>query len=262
MTPATVTTTLPFAIAPTRRGPRNLFADLIAPAGDASADLIVWMHSGGFRTGTRKSRHHPAIAAAFAAEGYKTAFIDYRLARPHPILSPDAEAALPTLEADARAAAVDMDATFYGFRALAAVEDCCAFLRYADARREELGLSGRYILAGSSAGAISAINTLYLAEALGQKRPPVATVFSFSGGFAYPTFLHATGARILAIHSPLDARVPISSIRRLVAETPDICLLLEDEANGHGNPCLTPDEPLDTAIARCAAFDRTALPPT
>ncbi len=261
MTAPTVLTTLTFASAPTRKGPRDLHADLIAPADRPAADLIVWMHSGGFRTGTRKSRHHYVIGAAFAAEGYKTAFIDYRLARPPPLLAPETTAVLAALEADARAAAVDMDATFFGFRALAAVEDCCAFLRHADARRDALGLSGRYIVAGSSAGAISALNTLYLADAIGQIRPQISTVFAFSGGFAYPSFAHATGARILAIHNPHDARVPISSIRRLAAATPDICLLIEDAANRHGDPCLNPDEPLDAAIARCAVFDRTALPP-
>jgi hypothetical protein len=260
--------TLTYATHPTRKGMRALEADVFLPDGPGPFDLMVWMHSGGFRTGSRQHRNHPLIAAEFARHGIASAFIDYRLARPPAVLRPETEAILPALLADAARAGEEMADSFVGPRALAVVEDVCAFLSFAEAQRASWGLSGRTILAGSSAGAISALNALWLPKAIGLDRPPVATVFSFSGGFAYPTFCHATGARILALHGPGDARVPISSIRRLAAATgpmDDPVTLIEDPLNDHGDPRLTPSEPLASAVDRAVAFHRggaAALPPT
>lgn len=255
--------TIPYATHPTRRGEAALYADLcLPPDRDRPADLLTWLHSGGFRTGSRQHRNHARIAAEFARHGYATAFIDYRLARPPAVLRRRTAAALGPLVAEAEAAGEEMHPTFYGPRALAVVEDCCAFLSLAATRGADLGLSGRMLLAGSSAGAISALNTLYLPAVLGLDRPPVATVLAFSGGFAYPSRLAATGARILALHAPGDARVPVTSIRRLAARTPDPMLLIEAEAQRHGEPTLHPGEPLAEAVARLVAFDRAAEPLT
>jgi acetyl esterase/lipase len=251
--------TLTYAEHPTRKGPRALQADIFLPGGAEPAPLIVWMHSGGFRTGSREHPVHARIAAEFGRQGYAMAFIDYRLARPPAILKPATEAALPTLIAEAEVNAEEMQETFYGPRPLGVVEDCCVFLAFAQGRAADWGLSGRFLLAGSSAGAISALNTLYLPPRLGLSRPMVTTVFAFSGGFAYARPA-ATGARILALHNPADERVPVSSIRRLVDVSPDPCLLIESDTQDHGGLTVDPDEPLDRAVARCVAFDRAEDP--
>ena len=253
--------TIRYAVHPTLRGERELLADLYLPATGRPADLLTWMHSGGFRTGSRQHRNHARIAAEFARHGYATAFIDYRLARPPAVLRPQTESALPALEADAIAAGEEMHPTFYGRRALAVVEDCCAFLTHAAGAAESYGLSGRMLLGGSSAGAISALNTAYLPPVLGLSRPAIATVFAFSGGFAYPGHLAPSGARILAQHAPGDVRVPVSSIRRLAAISPDPLILIEDEAQGHGEPQRNPGETLAAAVDRLVDFDRAAAPP-
>lgn len=252
--------TFPYATHPTRRGERELCADLFRPAGGGPADLLTWLHSGGFRTGSRQHRKHALIAAEFARHGIATAFIDYRLARPPAVLRRRTAARLPALVAEAEAAGEEMHPTFYGPRALAVVEDCCAFLAHAAERASELGLSGRMLLGGSSAGAISALNTVYLAAFLGIDRPAIASVFAFSGGFAYPGRLAPTGTRILAVHAPGDRRVPIGSIRRLADRTPDPMLLVEAPAQRHGEPTLRPREPLAAAVARMVAFDRAPDP--
>lgn len=249
-----------YAEHPLVTGPRPLLAEVYLPDGPGPFPLVTWMHSGGFRTGTRLHRNHTRLAAAFNEAGYAAAFIDYRLARPPAVLRPASLDALDALIADARAAGEEMPDSFYGARPLAVVEDCCAFLRYAVAHRDLWRLSGRLIVAGSSAGAISALNTLYLPGVLGLEAPPIATVLAFSGGFAYPGHLRATGARILALHNPADRRVPISSIRRLSDLCPDPIRLIESDRNAHGDPQLTPAEPLPRAVARCLAFDRADDP--
>ena len=253
--------TLSYATHPTRRGPRELFADLYLPeARERPADLITWMHAGGFRTGNRSHPSHAKAAKLFAEHGYAMAFIDYRLARPPAILAPGTEARLEELIADATAGGIEMNETFFGPRPLGVVEDCCAFLRFIAGAAEDHGLSGRMLLGGSSAGAISALNTLYLPRHLGLDRPEIATVFSFSGGFAYPSFVHDTGARILALHSELDDRVPISSIRRLAEQAGDPVVLIESIENKHGELTLSAREPLAVAVKRCVAFDRADHP--
>lgn len=252
--------TLPYASHPTQQGLQVLEADLYLPERDRPTDLITWMHSGGFRSGTRAHRSHAKIARIFGRHGYAMAFIDYRLARPGAVLRPESEAKLPALVADAEAAGEEMHPTFYGPRALAVVEDCCAFLRFASERAAEFNLSGRMILGGSSAGAISALNTLYLAGPLELERPAIAAVLAFSGGFAYPSFLTPTGARIIAQHSPRDQRVPVSSIRRFAERSPDEVRLTIEEKNEHGALPLTPDESLRDAIRRIVDFDREAAP--
>lgn len=251
---------LVYAEAPTRKGPRALEADLHLPEGGAPCDLVVWMHSGGFRSGSRSHPAHDHIARAFVARGYACAFIDYRLARPRAVLRPETEAALPALIAEAEAAGEEMNETFLGERPLAVVEDCCAFLRLAAERAAEWGLSGRFLLGGSSAGAISALNTLYLPRHLGLARPEIATVFAFSGGFGYPPRLWPTGARILAVHNAADDKVPVSSIRRFAAATPDPCVLIESPTQVHGSPKLARGESFVEAIGRAVAFDRSPDP--
>jgi hypothetical protein len=255
--------TVTYATAPTSRGDRALMADVTLPDGPP-ADLLVWMHSGGFRTGSRQHRSHAVIARRFALQGIATAFIDYRLARPPGVLRAASAAVLPALQADARAASEEMPESFWGPRPLAVVEDACAFMQHALAHAGDWNLSGKFLLGGSSAGAISALNMLWLPPFMGLERPAISTVLVFSGGFAYPSFRHATGARIYALHNPADARVPISSIRRLAACTgnsDDPVTLVEDVRNLHGDFCITPEEPVRDAIKRIAAFHRAVPPP-
>jgi hypothetical protein len=252
------TVSVTYATSPTMRGDRTLMADVTLPDEGAS-DLIVWMHSGGFRTGSRNHRSHQVIARHFAQHGIATAVIDYRLARPPAVLTPGTQAMLPALQADAKAAGIDLPESFWGARPLAVVEDACSFLGFAAAHQTAWNLSGRFILGGSSAGAISALNTLWLPRFLGLSRPPITTVLAYSGGFAYPSFRHVTGARIYALHNPADTRVPISSIRRLAATRTvgdDPVTLVEDARSTHGDFRITPEEPVADAIARAAAFHR------
>lgn len=252
--------TLTYADHQTRKAPRALQADIYLPDGAGRFPLIAWMHSGGFRTGSREHPVHARIAGEFARHGYAMAFLDYRLARPPAILQPPTAALVDTLVAEAAGAGETMHETFLGARPLAVVEDCCAFLAFALDRADDLSLSGRVLLGGSSAGAISALNTLYLPPHLGLARPAIATVFAFSGGFGYPPRLASSGARILAVHNPQDERVPIASIRRLARQCPDPCLLIESATQDHGGLTLGPEEPLSAAVARCVAFDQAADP--
>lgn len=251
-----IKSTFEYTKARTKKGPRHLMVDLYSPPGDGPFDLLVWLHSGGFRNGSRRHMSHGRLAAGFTRNGYACAVIDYRLARPHAKLSDNVRSQFESLVAEAVASGEEMPDIFYGARPLAVVEDCCIFLRRCETWKKDLKLSGQYLVGGSSAGAISALNTLYLPQRMNLKRPKIDTVLSFSGGFAYTPSLYRSEAKIYAIHNPEDGRVPISSIRRLYDTTPDPVTLIESDGNVHGHLTLSPEEALAEAVDRCVAFDR------
>jgi para-nitrobenzyl esterase len=55
--------------------------DLYLPAGDRTRNrpMVVWIHGGGFRAGSKTARNVVELATAFAKRGYVAASIDYRL---------------------------------------------------------------------------------------------------------------------------------------------------------------------------------------
>jgi len=257
-----------YATQPGPDGPVDLRLRLFTPdaAPGSSADaaeappLLVWLHSGGFFSGSPDARPHIRIAHHMARQGYATAFLQYRLKTEAAQLLPTTQARLPDLIADAEAAGETMRPYFYGPAALAVVEDCAAFFDWLTPRRAELGLGARTLLGGSSAGAISVLNTLFLATSLGLVLPPIATAVVLSGGFAYPGFYQPNDTRILALHGTDERQIPVTSIRRFAHQAAAQCTLIEDDAHEHGDFRLDRDEALRTAIRRIARFDRGAAP--
>ncbi|MDO5603758.1 MAG: hypothetical protein Q4G25_01220 [Paracoccus sp. (in: a-proteobacteria)] len=246
-----------YASAACADGPVDLMATLWrAGAEERPSDLLVWLHSGGFRTGSRNHPSHDAFARIFNRFGISFAAIDYRRRRARPVLAKSTQDLLPDLIHEAREAGEEMPPRFFGAEAMAPLEDCVSFLQYASANPESSGLGkgGRIFLGGSSVGGITALNTLYLPRHLGLERPDIAAVVALSGGFAYTPRLSRTDARILALHGDLDNRVPISSIRRLHRTTPDPMQLLTHPDIGHGSPTLNADERPRDGVRRLAQF--------
>lgn len=252
-----VKTTHCYSQSPTKAGPVDLHADFyFPPRHDAPLPLVVWLHAGGFRTGSRLSRRHPPIAETFLSHGYACAFLDYRLARPPALLARRARRLADRLFADSEQAGDEMQPSFRHRRPLAVVEDVCSFFDWIAPHRADFGLSDDTVLAGSSAGGISVLNTLALAPLLGRNLPPVRSALVLSGGFAYPSFWRPRKTRILAIHNPADERVPFSSIDRLAQAAPRNVTLIRAHGQAHGEATLHGGEPLDVAIRRFVEFDR------
>jgi len=57
---------------------RMLFLDLTVPQGDVAPPLVVMIHGGGWRGGSRNDQTSEAMAAWLVSHGYATAQIDYR----------------------------------------------------------------------------------------------------------------------------------------------------------------------------------------
>lgn len=102
--------------------------------------LIIWIHGGGFKFGNKKSRGTPLWAKSFARRGYICASVNYRLSR---------------------------DNTLFNFTALAhanfdAVEDLRRAIAFLKSEWKQFGIdTNTVILAGNSAGAITALHAVY-----------------------------------------------------------------------------------------------------
>ena len=110
---------------------------------------------------------------------YACAFLDYRLARPPAILTLPSRRLFPQLLEDAEKCGEEMQESFRRQRPIAVVEDVSSFYLWLSTRMAEFNLSGAHILAGSSAGGISVLNTLMLHSRIKHPLPKIRSAFVF-----------------------------------------------------------------------------------
>jgi dienelactone hydrolase len=243
---------------PARKGPTTLHARLFLPNRTPGPHpLLIWLHSGGFRSGGIDHPVHARMGQDFACHGLATAFVEYRLRTKAANLSTQSQALLPDLQADAARFDCGLDPYFTGPAAIAAAEDCIVFFQWLDAHGARHGLGRRVLLGGSSAGAITVLNTLFLAPHLGIGLPHVPAAFVMSGAFAYPSFYAPNATRILAQHGPADSRIPVGSIRTFADLARAQCTLLEDPRQSHGGLRRNRAETPAAAVARLAEFAKS-----
>ena len=248
-----------YASHPTKDGPVDLCAKIFRPeTAEGPLPLLIWFHSGGFRSGDIESGGHDRVARLMMRHGYACAYVQYRFKSRDKDLTPAARDLLPALIADADLKSSDINRDFIGAPAIAAMEDGAAFLKWADENQEEQGFNGHYILGGSSAGAMTVLNLLHLAPQLGHEIPPIPTAIILSGAFAYPSYFQPTDTRILAIHGTAEPQMPATSIRGYAYMSPGNCVLLEHADHYHGDPRITREEPLRRGVRRFVEFDRGA----
>jgi carboxylesterase type B len=157
----------------------TLKLDVYRPVGDAVTDrpAIVWVHGGSFRAGDKTSPEIVDEATTFAKKGFVNVSINYRL-------SPNG---CTTVTAECLTAIVD------------AKHDAQAAVRFLRARADDYGVDeDRIAIAGTSAGAITALNVGYGPEDVGDSGNP---------GFASTVraAVSLSGARILTTANPGEA---------------------------------------------------------
>ncbi|WP_158970751.1 alpha/beta hydrolase [Chachezhania sediminis] len=243
--------------APTERGPLPLEVDLFRTGAPQPRGTVVWLHSGGFRSGSRKSPKHAGIAAELNSQGYDALFPSYRLGRDKPVCGIKWRR-IHRMDAEVAALGEGLTVHFTRRLAMAAVEDTVALLYWLRDRPDLHGIAGPVCLCGSSAGGITALNVLYASDLAQVRRPDnISSVFVASGAFAYATSRVTGEVPVLALHNPADTRVPIAPIRRLAAHDPARIRLIETTIE-HGGIRAHPAEPLAEAVARILHHDRTA----
>lgn len=126
--------------------PNDYLADIYEPKHDSSMrrPLIIWMHGGGFKYGTKKTRDISLWSEEFAKRGYVCAAINYRLSKKRPLKK------FPDLVEGC----------------LDAVKDLQTAIDFFKRNQHEFRIdTSRIIAAGSSSGAMAALHAVYSSPA-------------------------------------------------------------------------------------------------
>jgi pimeloyl-ACP methyl ester carboxylesterase len=138
----TITRDLCYRAAPAQSCKKASLFDLYEARGDriSGRPLIIWMHGGGFKFGSKEAKGISLWCSTFARRGYVCAAINYRLSKKNPIFN------FHEL----------LKASYY------AVQDARAAVSYFKEHSRQYGINpGMIILAGNSAGGIIAMQTAY-----------------------------------------------------------------------------------------------------
>lgn len=199
----------------------TLRLDLYEPTGDTvgARPVIVLVHGGSFRSGTRTSPEIVDQANTYARQGYVAASISYRLA-PNGCTSVTAECVLAIRDAK---------------------HDAQAAVRYLRSQAGELRLdTTRFAMGGSSAGGITALEVGYGPDDVGTSGTPgqdstIQAAVSLSGARVL-TRPGAGEAKALLFHGTADVVVPYQAAVDTKREAEAAGLLVELtswEGGGH-----------------------------
>lgn len=173
--------------------PVSLYADVYRPTGDTATarPLVIWIHGGSFKSGSRTSAELVDLANVLGRKGYVGASISYRLS------------ANGCTVIDAACVESIVDAT----------EDAQAAVRFFRQNAATYGVDpDRIAVWGTSAGAITAMNVGYRASVPGNSGTPgvssdVRASVSFSGGRLLGTCDEGDAAALL-FHGTADPLTP------------------------------------------------------
>ena len=206
-----------------------LLLDLYRPARRARTPraVVVLIHGGGFRQGSRNQPQLVQVARALAGRGIVVASIDYRLLPQQPIPSRRVASLLRALPEAPISTAI-----------VAAVDDTLTAVAYLRRRAARLGIDTRRLgLVGGSAGAITANHVGYVLDDHGIRGPRVRFVASLWGGVIVPRPGGRRGAPALqvdrgepamfAVHGTADPTVPVALTDQLVARARAVRLRTE-----------------------------------
>jgi len=169
--------------------------DLYQPKNDEdkSRPLIIWMHGGGFKFGSKDARGMQIWCKSFAQRGYVCAAINYRLSKNNPLFHFDEL----------------LKGSYY------AVQDAKMAVLYFKEHAREYNINpDKIILAGNSAGGIVALQTAYSSNAdLAKlaKLPDTVEDAKTREIFKVAAVINFWGA-IFDINWLKNARVPIVSV--------------------------------------------------
>lgn len=179
---------------------QTLLLDLYEPAADevSRRAAIVWIHGGGFVSGSRSTAPMVELATRYAKKGYVTVSIDYRLTSP---------------------ARFDLDPWPAMRDAMYDAKAAVRWLR-ANSARYRIDVE-RIAVGGGSAGAFTALHAAYVEEEGGSGNPGFSSrlgaVVDFWGGMGDVTAMTSGEAPLIIFHGTLDPVVPFTLAEQLVS---------------------------------------------
>lgn len=177
-----ITTEKNLSYTPGQKGRSGLF-DLYQPKGDTTPfrPLIIWMHGGGFKFGSKDQAGIKLWSQTFAERGYVAVAINYRLGRKTLSFS------YTELVRNCHEAVQDLRRAVVFFKA-----------NYARFRID----TNRIVLAGNSAGGIVALQAVYSGN--DAREGDIAAIVNFWGGIFNPDWLQQARVPIVSVHGKKD----------------------------------------------------------
>jgi dienelactone hydrolase len=193
--------------------PRDLTLDWFEPRGDPSSSrpVVVWIHGGGFRGGTKAATAE--VASAYARRGYVTLSINYRLDPGNRCQDvQDGKITDP--------AQYDLERARCERAIIAAQHDAQGAIRWARGNATPLGIDlARIAVGGFSAGAVTAVHVAERSEDPGDVGDDDGRVSWVRAGLAAsgcnydPESIDAGDAPVFLLASEDDGAVPFACVR-------------------------------------------------
>lgn len=169
----------------------KLYLDLYKPSEDKETNrpAIIWIHGGGFTSGTKDTGMEKDFAIDFAKKGYVTLNINYRLAQN----------------------TVDYNVV------QRAVDDAAAALKWLIENSDQYGVDkNRIAIGGMSAGGGTAINLCYSdLTAYGIDKKSILAAIDLAGGSLYSGSVNKGDPPCIMIHGTRDNKVPFTTSENL-----------------------------------------------
>jgi acetyl esterase/lipase len=194
----------------TRAGSKRLLVDLYTPTKKSKGKrpIVVLIHGGGFKNGSRSQADLVRIANALVKRGDVVASIDYRLMGDDAVTSKRVK---PLADAVPKAAIYNA--------MVAAVDDTLTAVDYLRTKAKKLNVDmDRLGLIGGSAGAITCDHVAYVLDDFKIKGPKVRFVGDLWGGIFVPPTpsleqaakqLEKGEAPLFSVHGDADTTVPV-----------------------------------------------------
>jgi len=207
----------------TQRGSKPLLMDIYQrdePC-DALKPLVLIIHGGAFRRGSKTRNGWDHRARDAARRGYVASSIDYRLISDAPVISDEFEPVLSDLiaaKADLRSNTDPLEV--YASAVTAAIEDTVAALRFLESNSPEdrcIDMS-RIGLWGGSAGAIVALHVAYGLDEHDISIPRPDVVIDYWGMMYRDDMMAEADAPLFILHGSEDDRVNAQNALDLKAE--------------------------------------------
>jgi para-nitrobenzyl esterase len=207
--------------------PVDLRLDVFRPTGDTVTNrpAVIWVHGGGFRTGTKAAT--TTVASEYAQRGYVTLSIDYRLDPGNRCQDvQDGKITDPNELAIERARCE---------RAIfAAQHDTQAVARFVRANAAAYAVNpGKIAVGGFSAGAVTALHVAYRSDDPGDVGDfdgfdsRVQAALAASGCNYDPNSIGAGDAPVFLLHAEFDQAVPFACAQSTAQRAHDTGLVAE-----------------------------------
>ncbi len=219
---------------------------------------MVMLHSGGFRGAHREKLAHQRLAEDCLELGYALAVPDYRVKTDNPAINEISVKLEPILKKEFKKQNLEAQNTFTGALPLAALEDAHRFLNWYKDNYDKLGLEEQVLLAGSSAGAITVMNVLYLSSEYNFDLKQIQSCFAASGAFYYDPKRAISSIPVLVYHGPNDDKIRWDSACSLSEKKGSGITLKTHTRYVHGRPKLSRIETVKDGLTRIFEFHENA----